>query len=119
VVTVEVAVNVSPSGETSICSPMLEDRIGDWAIREEIHELEGTSHSFTVESRDVERIFLPRDMIPVEDMERVCPRRVRAGAMRVLAPSVVSDEVSDKSAGRIESAKSPPAERSTREEGKN
>jgi len=116
---VGVVVNGSLSGEASIFSPMLDERMGDWAVKEDMHELEDTSHSFMVESSDVERIFLPRDMIPVEDMERVCPQRVRAGAMRRLAPCAIVDDVSGRSAGRIESAKSPPAERSTREEGKN
>jgi len=93
--------------------------MGEWARRDEIHPEDGTSHSFRVESRDVERIFLPCAMIPVEDIERVCPRRVRAGATRVLGPVAVSDEDAGNSAERMVREKSPPAERSTREEGKN
>ena len=89
------------------------------ARKEEIHPADGTSHSFTVESRDVDRIFLPRAMIPVEDIGRVCPRRVRAGAIRILGPIVVLGEDAEKSAERMAREKSPPAERSTREEGKN
>lgn len=61
----------SPSGGTGVRSPMLDDRIGECAMREEIHELEGTSHNLRVESRDVERIFLPRAMMPVDDIARV------------------------------------------------
>jgi hypothetical protein len=98
---------------------MLDERIGEWAMRDEMHEAEGTSHSLMVESRDVERMFLPRAMIPMEDIERVCPRRVRTGVIRVLVPVGVSDIGLGRSAERMLRAKSPPAERSTREEGKN
>jgi hypothetical protein len=84
-----------------------------------MHELEGTSHSLRVESRDVERMFLPRAMMPVEDIMRVCPRRVRTGVIRVLGVMVSDGGRVDMSAGRMLREKSPPAERSTREEGKN
>ena len=109
----------SPSGGTGVRSPMLDDIIGEWARREEIQPADGTSHSLRVESRDVERIFLPNAMMPVEDIDRVCPRKVRAGVIRVLGPLAVSDKDSGKSAERMLREKSAPAERSTREEGKN
>lgn len=65
----------SPLGGIGILSPKLDERMGEFAITEEIQEPVGTSHydshSFRAESRDVERIFLPTDMMPVEVTERV------------------------------------------------
>lgn len=83
-----------------------------------MHEPEGTSHNFTVESMEVDRMFRPRAMMPVDDIERVCPRRVRAGVMRLLGVAESDDGVG-RSAGRIAREKSPPAVRRTRDEGKN
>jgi hypothetical protein len=98
---------------------MLDERIGAWAKIDEMHSPDGTSHSFSVVSRDVERMFLPSAMIPVEEIERVCPRKVRAGVIRALVLDVVLYGGAGRSAERMVRAKSLPAERSTREEGKN
>ena len=98
---------------------MLDEIIGEWARRAEIQPEDGTSHNSRVDSRDVERIFLPRAMISVEDVDHACPRKVRAGVIRALGPLAVSDKDAGKYAEKMLREKSPDAERSTRGEGKN
>ena len=104
----------SPSGGTGVRSPRLIDKTGELARRDVIIELEETSQSFIVESREEERMFRPGPIMAVEVTERVWPRRVRTGEMRTpLEPGASS------SAGRMVSEKSAPEERRTREEEKN
>ncbi len=68
----------------------------------------------TVPSFEPDRTLRPRAIIAVEVMARVCPRSVRAG----VALTVVYDGDSGGSADKIESEKSAPAVRMTRDEGK-
>lgn len=68
-----------------------------------------------VPSLDPDRTLRPRDMIPVEVTERVCPFNVRAAVILL----VVYDATSGTSAGKMERAKSAPEVRTTREDGKN
>lgn len=63
-------------------------------------------------------MFLPREIIAVEVISRVWPRSVRTGVIRVGRVDPEEEGVGS-SAGRIESEKSAPADRRTREEGKN
>lgn len=77
-----------------------------------MRELDGTSQSLRVASRDEERMLRPVPMMAVDVMERVWPRKVRAGVIRVPVPL-------ERSAGRMLREKSAPAESKTREEGKN
>ena len=90
------------------------DWMGALAKRVEVVNPEGTSHSFTVESKEAERTVLPGGMMAVAVIARVCARRVRAGVTRG-AVGVVSV---GRSAGRMVSVKSMPAVSRTREEGK-
>jgi hypothetical protein len=73
-------------GGAGVHSLMIDERMGVWAMGVEMYELEGTSHSLRVESREVERRFLPKAMMPVED---IIPCRVHAGEMQVLVLGVV------------------------------
>ena len=65
-------------------------------------------------SLEPERMFRPREMMPVEVMLRVWPRSVRAGKTLL----AVAASCGGKSAGRTVRVKSAPAVRSTRDEGK-
>lgn len=86
----------------------------DPAASVRICELEGMSQRRTVPSFEPDRTLRPRAIIAVEVMARVCPRSVRAG----LTLTVVYDEDCGGSAGKMESEKSAPAERMTRDDGK-
>ncbi len=78
---------------------------------------EDTSQSRTEPSLDAESTLRPREMIAVEVTARECPFNVLAGVTRV-GVSLSCPDVAG-SAETMDSAKSTPAVRSTREEGKN
>ena len=85
---------------------MVVDWIGDVAKKVKAVDLDGLSHSFTVESREAERMVFPRGMIPVVVIARACVMQVAVG-VSVGRP-----------AGRMAIAKPMPAVSSTKEEGK-
>lgn len=79
-----------------------------------ICDSEGTSHRRIVPSLDPESRFRPFEMIAVEVIPRVCPRKRRAGVIGSLG----RDGTSEGAAGKIDKEKSEDAAKSTREEGK-
>lgn len=105
----------SPSGGIAVRAPRLMETIGDWEVRDEMTSPEETSHSFSVQSSDEDKILRPRAMMAVSVTVRVWALIVRTGEIRVPA----SDGLSGRSAGKTVNEKSWLDDSRTRDEGKN
>jgi hypothetical protein len=101
------------SGEIAVRFPRLMARIGDWEANDEMTSPEETSQSFSVQSRDEDKILRPRAMTRIAESVRVWA--VRTGEMCV----PMLEGLSGRLAGKTVSEKSWLDDSRTRDEGKN